>query len=111
MSFIEPISLAGRDALLELADAVLLSRSGLTRLIDRLEREGLVEREACLTDGRGLYAVLTDAGYERLRAASGTHLRGVQRHFISRLGARDLKTLQRMLDKLLDESTTLHLRD
>jgi DNA-binding MarR family transcriptional regulator len=94
----------------ELADAVLLSRSGLTRLVDRLEREGLVQREACLTDGRGLYAVLTDAGYERLRAASGTHLRGVQRHFITRLGARDLKTLQRMLDKLLDERT-VRLRD
>lgn len=94
----------------ELADAVLLSRSGLTRLIDRLEREGLVQREACLTDGRGLYAVLTDAGYERLRAASGTHLRGVQRHFVSRLGARDLKTLQRLLDKLLDENG-VRLRD
>jgi DNA-binding MarR family transcriptional regulator len=94
----------------ELADAVLLSRSGLTRLVDRLEREGLVHREACLTDGRGLYAVLTDAGYERLRAASGTHLRGVQRHFVSRLGARDLKTLQRMLDKLLDENG-VRLRD
>jgi DNA-binding MarR family transcriptional regulator len=87
----------------ELADAVLLSRSGLTRLVDRLEREGLVQREACLTDGRGLYAVLTDAGVERLRTASGTHLRGVYRRFVSRLGARDVKALQRMLTKLLDE--------
>jgi DNA-binding MarR family transcriptional regulator len=95
----------------ELADAVLLSRSGLTRLVDRLERQGLVQREACLTDGRGLFAVLTDKGYERLRAASGTHLRGVQRHFVSQLGLRDLRTLQRMLDKVLDDEGVVRLRD
>jgi len=93
----------------ELADAVLLSRSGLTRLVDRLERQGLVQREACLTDGRGLFAVLTEAGYERLRAASGTHLRGVQRNFVARLGTRDLRTLQRMLDKVLDDEDTIRL--
>lgn len=50
----------------DLADRVLLSRSGLTRLIDRLQRDGLVEREACTSDARGLFAVLTDAGAARL---------------------------------------------
>ena len=54
----------------ELAERVLLSRSGLTRLVDRLEREGLVRREPCEDDARGLYTVLTDAGYDRLRGAS-----------------------------------------
>src|SRR5918999_6567285 len=44
----------------ELADSVLLSRSGVTRLVDRLEREGLITRDACVDDGRGCYAVLTD---------------------------------------------------
>src|SRR3712207_729935 len=46
----------------ELADSVLLSRSGVTRLVDRLEREGLLVRDACDTDGRGLFAVLTEIG-------------------------------------------------
>ena len=52
----------------ELAERVLLSRSGLTRLVDRLEREGLVRREACDDDARGLFAVLTEDGFQRLRA-------------------------------------------
>src|SRR3954463_15964703 len=62
----------------ELADAVLLSRSGLTRLVERLEREGLLERADCPGDARGSYAVLTDAGLERLHDARVTHLAGVR---------------------------------
>nr|BFE83406.1 hypothetical protein GCM10020093_060070 [Planobispora longispora] len=54
----------------DLAERVLLSRSGLTRLIDRLQRDGLVEREACASDARGLFAVLTDAGALRLAEAT-----------------------------------------
>jgi DNA-binding MarR family transcriptional regulator len=87
----------------ELAEAVMLSRSGLTRLVDRLEREGLVAREACESDARGLFAVLTDAGYERLRNASGTHLRGVSDYVISRLDADDLHALDGVLRKLLED--------
>ena len=64
----------------ELAERVLLSRSGLTRLVDRLEREGLVRREACDDDARGLFTVLTDDGLARLREASPMHLRGVAEH-------------------------------
>lgn len=63
----------------ELADAVLLSRSGVTRLVDRLERIGLVARAKVADDGRGVTARLTDTGYERLRTAAVTHLRGVGR--------------------------------
>jgi DNA-binding MarR family transcriptional regulator len=67
----------------ELADRVLLSRSGVTRLVDRLERAGLVARQRVTGDGRGVIAELTPAGLERLRTASGTHLAGVVRHFVA----------------------------
>ncbi len=81
----------------ELADALLLSRSGATRLIDRLVTEGLVERVSCESDRRGQWASLTSAGYERLRRASPTHLRGVATHFLDRLSTEDLAALERML--------------
>ena len=81
----------------ELADRLLLSRSGATRLIDRLVAEGLVERASCESDRRGQWAALTPAGYERLRRASPTHLRGVAEHFLDRLSADDLVELERML--------------
>jgi DNA-binding MarR family transcriptional regulator len=85
----------------ELADRVLLSRSGLTRLIDRMAREGLVRREACESDARGLFAVLTDAGYARLRAASATHLRGVQEYAMGRLTESQLEALSEVMGRLL----------
>lgn len=87
----------------ELADRVLLSRSGLTRLADRLEREGLIERKACPNDARGTLAVLTPAGLARLRAAWPTHLRGVAQHVTGRLSAAELVQLSSLLGKLLDE--------
>jgi len=87
----------------ELADALLLSRSGATRLIDRLVTEGLVERVSCESDRRGQWASLTSAGYERLRRASPTHLRGVATHFLDRLSAEDLAALERMLAPVSDD--------
>jgi DNA-binding MarR family transcriptional regulator len=77
----------------DLADAVLLSRSGVTRLVDRLEQGGLVCRQRTSTDGRGVVAVLTDAGLQRLRDASVTHLDGVVRHFVDHLDQRQLADL------------------
>jgi DNA-binding MarR family transcriptional regulator len=71
----------GRLRMNDLADRVLLSRSGLTRLIDRLQRDGLVAREACASDARGLFAVLTDLGRARLEEAAPTYLRGVRSQF------------------------------
>lgn len=65
----------------ELAGRILLSKSGLTRLVQRMEDAGLVERLPCDDDGRGIWAALTDEGMERLRAASPVHLDGVARHF------------------------------
>ena len=86
----------------ELADAVLLSRSGLTRLVDRLERVGLVSRSRVREDGRGVAATLTDRGIERLRRASRTHQDGVMRHFGDRLDESDLAQLHRISQRLAD---------
>lgn len=86
----------------ELADAVLLSRSGVTRLVDRLEKVGLVSRYPVETDGRGVAAGLTEAGLQRLRIASRTHLAGIVRHFAARLDADDLTALERISRRLAD---------
>lgn len=86
----------------ELADAVLLSRSGVTRVVDRLERAGLVSRLPVENDGRGVAAQLTAAGLNRLRVASRTHLDGVVRHFAVRLEAEDLAVLDRICRRLGD---------
>jgi DNA-binding MarR family transcriptional regulator len=84
----------------ELAERVLLSRSGLTRLVDRLERDQLVERRACPSDARGTLAVLTEAGLERLRAAWPTHLRGVSEQVTSRFTAEEVAVLAELLGRL-----------
>lgn len=73
----------------EIAAGVLLSRSGCTRLVDRLVQLGYATRSAADSDGRGLYAELTDAGMEKLTAARATHLEGVRRHFLDRLTTTD----------------------
>jgi DNA-binding MarR family transcriptional regulator len=71
-----------RRRMAELADGVLLSRSGTTRLVDRLERDGLLERDTCTSDGRGCFAVLTPAGEQLLALARPTHLDGVRERFL-----------------------------
>lgn len=86
----------------ELADAVLLSRSGVTRLVDRLERVGLVTRSRVREDGRGVAATLTDRGLERVRRASHTHQDGVVRHFTERLDDAELAALRRISQRLAD---------
>jgi DNA-binding MarR family transcriptional regulator len=84
----------------DLATSVLLSRSGLTRLVDRLEREGLVERRACPDDARGTLAALTPAGLTRLQEAWVTHLRGVREHMVSRFSPDELEARGEMLGRL-----------
>ena len=84
----------------ELADRLLLSRSGATRLVDRLVAQGLVERVMCDVDRRGQWASLTDAGVDRLRQASPTHLRGVAEHFLDRLSTDELAALERVFTRL-----------
>jgi len=92
----------GRLRMSDLADSVLLSRSGLTRLVDRLCRGGLLERASCEDDRRGAYARLTDAGVARFEAARPTHLRGVREHFLDHLGATDQEALGRAFDLVLN---------
>ena len=75
----------GRLRMAEIAERVLLSRSGLTRLVDRLVALGLVRRNPCADDGRGSYAELTPEGGRKLAAARATHLAGVRRFFLDRL--------------------------
>src|SRR5215212_3042207 len=82
-----------RRRMAELADGVLLSRSGMTRLVDRLERDGLLERDACTDDGRGTYAVLTDKGEACLDAARRTHLEGVRERFLQHFEGEELRVL------------------
>jgi DNA-binding MarR family transcriptional regulator len=77
----------------DVASAVLLSQSGLTRLVDRLARAGSVERTRCQEDRRGLNAELTEAGRARLEQARPTHLHGVRARFLERFTPAELETL------------------
>ncbi len=96
----------GRLRMNVLADRVLLSRSGVTRLIDRLVADGLVERTACTTDGRGAEAVITRSGASRLRDAAPTHLRGVREYFLETVVAEDLPALERSLAAVAKSACT-----
>lgn len=90
----------------DLAAAVLLSRSGLTRLVDRLQRDGLVVREDCEDDARGQLAVLTDAGAAALRAARPTHLAGVRARFLAALQPGDAERLVAIWGRIADRTET-----
>ncbi|HEX5147781.1 MAG TPA: MarR family transcriptional regulator [Candidatus Limnocylindrales bacterium] len=90
----------------QLADEVILSKSGVTRLIDRLVDDGLVERSACASDARGAEAVLTERGLARLRAASKTHLRGIQEHFLAILDDGDLAVVERTMSTVAQQAGT-----
>ena len=85
----------------DLADRVLLSRSGLTRLVDRMEREGLIRRETCPSDLRGTNAVLTREGLARLKAAAPIHLRGVREHLVDLLTPDELATMAEAFGRIV----------
>jgi DNA-binding MarR family transcriptional regulator len=88
----------------QLADAVLLSRSGLSRLVARLVDQGLVERRECASDGRGAFASLTDAGQKRLDDARETHRAGVRERFLSRLSESHQRQLGAAWRRILGET-------
>jgi DNA-binding MarR family transcriptional regulator len=90
----------GRLRMCDLAERVQLSRSGLTRLVDRLEGAGLIERARCSSDARGAWAVLTDEGAERFRAARLTHLAELRRLFLGRLSADELRALGDLFERV-----------
>ncbi len=81
----------------ELADRVLLSRAGITRLVDRLVADGYVGRLKCASDARGAYAVLTERGAVRLEQARPGHMAGVRRYFLSSFSRPELATLAELL--------------
>jgi DNA-binding MarR family transcriptional regulator len=85
----------------ELAERVELSRSGLTRLVDRLVGAGLVSREPSADDARGTYTVLLPAGLDRLRRAAPGHLAAVQRHFLARFSDAELRALDGLLQHVV----------
>ena len=90
----------GRMRMSELAESALLSRSGLTRLVDRLERQGLLTRERCESDARGWFAEITPEGRRAFGAARKTHLDGVRRAFLSHFSRDELRTLGGLWQKL-----------
>jgi DNA-binding MarR family transcriptional regulator len=84
----------------ELAHAVLLSKSGLTRLADRMEAAGLIERTACDSDRRGTWAVVTPKGREALASATPSFLAAVDRHFAGHLSDREIDSVASSLRKV-----------
>ena len=91
----------GRMQMFELAEAVHLSRSGLTRLVDRLEGQGLLERYKGDRDPRQVFACITERGLERLAETTPTHLAGVRRRFLERLSPTEVRQLAVVWTRLL----------
>lgn len=90
----------GRMRRIDLANELLLTASGVTRLLDGLERAGYVKKASCASDARVTYAVLTDAGRERFEEASRAHVAAIHALFEERFDENDLATLSRLLGRL-----------
>lgn len=84
----------------DLADGVMSSRSRLTHQIRRMESEGMVERSQCVEDGRGVLAVITDVGRQRLAEAAPTHVSGVRNYLIDLLDRQEMRALAEVFDKV-----------
>jgi DNA-binding MarR family transcriptional regulator len=89
----------------ELAERVVLSRSGLTRLVDRLEAEGFLTRDRCGTDRRGAYAVLTEQGMAALRRAWPVYARGISQYFAQWLTPEEAQVLRLALERIVEASS------
>lgn len=91
----------------DLAASTLQSKSRLSHQITRMEKAGLVRRESCESDKRGLFAVLTDEGWQTMRGVAPHHVASVRRHFIDRMSPQDLahldETLRPVAEKLRSE--------
>jgi DNA-binding MarR family transcriptional regulator len=92
-----------RMRMCDLADSVLLSRSGMSRLVDRLERDGLLMRCACSHDARGAFACITEAGIELLQQARPTHVAGIRRRFLAQFSGDELRMLSNYWDRLVPQ--------
>jgi DNA-binding MarR family transcriptional regulator len=96
----------GQLRMSELADGVLLSRSGLTRLVDRMERDELLRRERCADDARGFLATITPKGRALFARARRTHLDGVRERFLSQLSAEEQRTLAELWERVVPGAAT-----
>ncbi len=85
-----------------LADAMTHSRSRVTHTVARMESAGWVLRQACPSDGRGVEAVMTDQGYDKLAEAAPTHVRGVREHLVDLASDEDLAAIGRVFDEVSD---------
>ena len=94
----------GRLRMHELSEATLFSRTDCTRLVDRMAAAGLVARERATEDGRGVYAVLTASGKDRLRSAAATHLDGIQRLFGAHLNEDETGAMRTGLGRVVDSA-------
>jgi DNA-binding MarR family transcriptional regulator len=92
----------GRMRMQDLAQISLQSKSGLSRLVDRMEMAGLVTRESCPSDRRGILAAITPAGRRRFRRAAPLHVRGIERHFGRHLAPDGSEALRSLLACLLE---------
>lgn len=92
--------------LTELAERVFLTKSGLTRLLDRMEERSLIGRRACAVDKRGQYAVLTPAGLRALRRSAPAHLASIARRFADHLSPRELDMLTDALQRIAEANAT-----
>ena len=90
----------GRLRRVDLAERVILTASGITRLLEGLERAGLVRKENCASDARVTYAKITPDGKAKLREAAKTHLRGLDELFVGRYSESELTTLADLLSRL-----------
>lgn len=90
----------GKLRMAELADRALLSRSGMTRLVDRLEREGYLRRSTCVDDKRGAFAVLTPEGADMLARSRQTHLAGVRRRFFDHFSEEELAQMAGYFERI-----------
>jgi DNA-binding MarR family transcriptional regulator len=84
----------------DLAEQVLLTASGITRLLDGLQASGYVDKAACSSDARVTYAVLTGAGHEKLRSAAEVHVAGIHAMFAERYSDDEMATLAELLSRL-----------
>jgi len=89
----------------QLADRVVLSRSRVSRVVDEMERAGLVRREPDPDDKRAAFAVITDDGRAALRKAAPVYLEGIEEEFLSHLSGAERTALERSLRKVLDATT------
>jgi DNA-binding MarR family transcriptional regulator len=99
----------GRMRIHELADAVALSRSGLSRLIDRMEKEDVLRRERCPNDRRGAYAVITDTGHQVLERMRPVYRETVSEHFLPNLGD-EAEPMRAALERVADSARAAGLR-